>query len=159
MQIALRERDRNASGSQGVVNDFRGIAGDGYCSEGLGYWSYGFGNYIRLSETIRRATSNKINLMDTEFCETLSKFPLRIQIMSGISPAFADCGVGAKAPKLYVNFLAHIYGWDVPEYYSDDELKNVSAGAFILKGMYSLNTHFSSEFKPVGVPIRDYFNK
>lgn len=136
----------------------KGFTPDGYCSEGLGYWSYGFGNYIRLSETIRRATNNKINLMDTEFCETLSKFPLRIQIMSGISPAFADCGVGAKAPKLYVNFLAHIYGWDVPEYYSDDELKNVSAGAYILKGMYSLNTHFSTEFKPVGVPIRDYFN-
>lgn len=136
----------------------KGFTPDGYCSEGLGYWSYGFGHYILLSETIRRATGSQINLLNTEFCQTISKFPLRIQIMSGVCPAFADCSVGTKAPQLYVNYLAHFYGWKIPEFYNDAELQNVSANAYLLKAMYSLDNQFSSEFKPVGVPIRDYFN-
>jgi len=33
-------------------NFLKGFTDDGYCSEGLGYWNYGFGYYIMLSELI-----------------------------------------------------------------------------------------------------------
>jgi len=36
-----------------------GFTDDGYCSEGLGYWNYGFGYYIMLSEMIHQATAPK----------------------------------------------------------------------------------------------------
>jgi len=34
-----------------------GFTDDGYCSEGLGYWNYGFGYYIMLSEMIHQRQS------------------------------------------------------------------------------------------------------
>jgi hypothetical protein len=72
-----------------------GFTTDGNCSEGLGYWNYGFGRYVLLSETIRQATAGGVDLLTVPGARMPATYPARIQIVSGISPAFADCGVFA----------------------------------------------------------------
>lgn len=43
------------------VYGMKGYADDGYCSEGVGYYNYGFRAYILLREEVCRATQGKID--------------------------------------------------------------------------------------------------
>ena len=40
-----------------------GFTPDGYCVEGLGYWNYGFTNFVLLAENVRQATGGKVDLL------------------------------------------------------------------------------------------------
>ena len=86
-----------------------GFTSDGYCSEGLGYWSYGFGNYVQLAETIWQATGGRIDMMEAKNVRAPAMFPQRIEIINGVSPAFADCSVSARASRDMVHFLSRRY--------------------------------------------------
>ena len=73
-----------------------GFTSDGYCSEGLGYWNYGFGNFVVLSEMIRFATGDGIELLARPEARIPALFATRIEIANGVSPAFADCSTQAR---------------------------------------------------------------
>ncbi len=77
-------------------NFLAGFTPDGYCSEGLGYWNYGFGHYVLLSETVRQATRGQLDLFARPEVKAPAEFGARIQIVGGVAPAFADCSVSAK---------------------------------------------------------------
>jgi len=66
---------------------------DGFDAEGLGYWDYGFGSYLCLSEAIYEATSGKINLFAGQKIRQIALFPRHFEIIDGIFPAFGDSGV------------------------------------------------------------------
>jgi len=70
-----------------------GFPDDGFDAEGLGYWSYGFGSYLCLAETIYEATRGKINLFTGAKLRQIALFPRHFEIMDGIFPAFGDSGV------------------------------------------------------------------
>lgn len=72
-----------------------GFGTDGYCSEGLGYWNYGFGHYVLLAETVRQATDGSLDMMARPGVAAISAFGRRIQIKDGVAPAFADCSLAA----------------------------------------------------------------
>ena len=91
-------------------NFLRGFTPDGYCSEGLGYWSYGFGHYVLLAETLWQATGGEIDLMAGASVSAPALFPQRIEIINGVAPAFADCSVGTQAPRDVVHFISRRYG-------------------------------------------------
>lgn len=74
----------------------KGFTSDGYCSEGLAYWNYGFGRYVMLAEVIWQATNGRIDLMADEKAQTAALFGAKSEIINGIHPAFADCHVYAK---------------------------------------------------------------
>jgi hypothetical protein len=83
-----------------------GFGADGYCSEGLAYWNYGFGHYVLLAETVRQATSGQVDLMTRAGVRDIATFGSDIGIMNGVVPAFADCPINAApAPQItrYVN--------------------------------------------------------
>lgn len=93
-----QERAEIVAGAEKYSSYFlSGFTPDGYCSEGLGYWNYGFGHFVYLSETVRHATGGKLEFLHS-MPEALApaRFGTRIQITDGIAPAFADCPVGAK---------------------------------------------------------------
>ncbi len=93
-----------------------GFTDDGYCSEGLGYWSYGFRHYAILAESILKATHGKINLFNDRKTMVISDFSSKIQIINGVFPAFADCDVKAKAMSSIVEYLSYRYGKSFGEY-------------------------------------------
>ncbi|MBQ7177940.1 MAG: hypothetical protein IJS08_11055, partial [Victivallales bacterium] len=66
---------------------------DGYCSEGKGYWSYGFGHFLYMAEVVFDATSGKLNILDgNPLVRKCCEYPRSVTIEENIAPAFADCG-------------------------------------------------------------------
>jgi len=93
-----------------------GFGSDGYCSEGVGYWNYGFFHYIKLAELLWQATSGKLDLYEREGAREAATYPLRIEIMNGIYPAYADCGVGARPSASAMVFVSRKYGLGLSEW-------------------------------------------
>ena len=87
-------------------NFLSGFPADGYCTEGLGYWNYGFGHYVLLAEAVYQATRGQLDLLTRPAAKEPAQFGARIEIMNGVYPAFADCTVGTRpdrATMWYVN--------------------------------------------------------
>ena len=83
-----------------------GFTPDGYCSEGIGYWNYGFGHYVLLSETVYQATGVQVDLMEAPKVDQIARFGPRMEILPGIYPAFADCGVTSRPDPRLMAFLS-----------------------------------------------------
>ncbi len=64
-----------------VENFRRGFTSDGYCTEGVGYWNYGFGHYVFLSETIYGATDGTLDLLAGDRIERMARFAPRMEIV------------------------------------------------------------------------------
>ncbi|NMA40194.1 MAG: hypothetical protein GX937_08435 [Lentisphaerae bacterium] len=73
-----------------------GFTPDGYCSEGIGYWNYGFGHYLYMAAMVRLATGGKLDILDHPVVENACAYAKNIMIDERVAPAFADCGVNAR---------------------------------------------------------------
>lgn len=99
-----------ASAEQYIENFLKGFTPDGNCSEGLGYWNYGFGHFIMLSETIAQSTDGKLQLMDNPKAFKPALYGFRAEIQDRVYPALADCGVGSRPdPNLQI-YINNYYG-------------------------------------------------
>lgn len=70
-----------------------GFGQDGYCSEGTGYWRYGFGHYLYLAQVLYDYTDGKINLFEfnnPEKLRNVANFPKNFQIHEGMYAPFSD---------------------------------------------------------------------
>lgn len=85
-----------AAAEKHIQNFLDGFTADGYCSEGLGYWNYGFGHFVLLAENISQATGGKIDLFERPKVRQIAQFGRRLEILPGVYPAFADCHVGSR---------------------------------------------------------------
>jgi hypothetical protein len=94
-----------------------GFTPDGYCSEGLGYWNYGFGRFLLLAETVGQATESEMCLLELPGAREAARFPHKIHIHNGVYPAFADCAVHATphAPTMFYLNRYFDFGWHEPE--------------------------------------------
>jgi hypothetical protein len=92
-----------------------GFTPDGYCSEGIGYWNYGFGNYVALAETVYQATGGRIDLLADPKVHEIARFGVRMEIIPGVYPAFADCHVGSRPSTDLMAFLSRRFGWGLAE--------------------------------------------
>jgi len=76
---------------------FEGIMPDGYCTEGMGYWNYGFGRFAMLTELVRHATGGKLDFYQLPKVRAVALYPGALQMAPGVYPTFAD-GVAGTAP-------------------------------------------------------------
>lgn len=83
-----------------------GFGNDGYCSEGMGYWNYGFGHFIILAETLRAQTGGRIDLYQKPSVRRIATAPALLEISGGVFPAFADCQLGAKPDEWLTEMIA-----------------------------------------------------
>lgn len=98
-----------------------GFGADGYCSEGIGYWNYGFGNYLYLAQTIYDYSDGAIDMFkfdDPEKMRRVGNFPISFEIQQDIYPCFSD---GASTVKQGSDNYAYIlsaknYGARKPSY-------------------------------------------
>ncbi|MFB9052665.1 hypothetical protein ACFFVB_06185 [Formosa undariae] len=124
-----------------------GFGEDGYCSEGLGYWGYGFNHYLYLAQMVSDYTSGKINLFEGENPQKLKNvgnFPEQFEIQNGTCAPFAD-GVshisstgsnfaevlsaahyGAIKPSeiRFEEAVEQIIAWDNPEMFTPNTTQN-----------------------------------
>ncbi|AHF91451.1 heparinase [Opitutaceae bacterium TAV5] len=83
---------------------------DGFCEEGIGYWSYGYGHYIMGSELIRMTTGRRIDLMAGEQQKRIATFDVRWKVAGSVYPAFGDASVRARTPAMLHDFATLRYG-------------------------------------------------
>ncbi len=103
-----------------------GFGEDGYCSEGTGYWNYGFGHYLYLAEILYDYTDGAIDLFEFDNPEKLKRvaaFPKVFQIHEGCYAPFSDgvTSVAAGSDNFAYLMAAKHYGADKPTYFVPDE--------------------------------------
>ena len=82
---------------------------DGYDTEGIGYWNYGFSHFIELRENLMRATKSKIDLLASRKMQKVALFGLEFPMMPGNAAAFGDAGVMPKADAHLIQMIDHIF--------------------------------------------------
>jgi len=142
-------------------NFLDGFTDDGYCSEGLGYWNYGFGHYIMLSEMIYQATSGKVDLFENDKVKRAAMFGSKIEIINGVYPAFADCSIRAKPSSYLMYFISRRLGLGLRNW---EQFDPVSASGSLPQSMMYSFPNSASRSAPAqnaskGPGIRSWFDK
>ena len=73
-----------------------GFLSDGYCSEGMGYWNYGFGHFLMLGIMLRDASGGKLDVFADPIYRKAAEYAYGYRLDEKLSPAFAD-GTGAPS--------------------------------------------------------------
>ena len=81
-----------AAAEHTVPYAMKGYTDDGYCSEGMGYWNYGYGHHLTLGLAVRAATGGKVDLFSDPKNRAVMMYPYGYQLMNWNSPHFADGG-------------------------------------------------------------------
>ncbi len=152
-----------ASAEKNVQNFLRGFTPDGYCSEGVGYWNYGFGHYVMLAETLRQATGGKLDMFARPEIEQIALFGHRMEIAPGIYPAFADCSVGTRPSVPLMAFLSRRFRLGLNRFEQEGLLLNIGPSS----SLFHLGLHgFSNSATETPAakprmpahPLRDWFS-
>ncbi len=85
-----------------------GFTDDGYCSEGMGYWNYGVGNYMLLGALARVATNGELDLFRFPRMSAVLDYAPTLEIDKGVYAAFADCAMNARPNAAYVGYLSRL---------------------------------------------------
>ena len=77
---------------EAVPSFMNGFTDDGYCSEGAGYWNYGYGHFLEMGLALR-AAPEKIDLFGMfPKAKTVAKYGFEYKLTPKTSPRFADGG-------------------------------------------------------------------
>lgn len=130
-----------------------GFTDDGYCSEGMGYWNYGFGHFIMMDLEVRAATGGNLEIFQGEKLKRIAAYALGYQIQPGKAPWFADGG-GAPSGDIWA-LLRQVYPQAVPV---DAQLPDLLRGGHVVVGLRA----FGQEPPPpsgetTGLPLRTWF--
>ncbi len=82
-----------------------GFEESGFYTEGVGYWTYGFGCYTVLAELVRAVTDGQIDWMSKPLVKRMSEFGRRMEIREGVYPSFADCKSDVVSPAWLDNWM------------------------------------------------------
>lgn len=142
-------------------NFLKGFTDDGYCSEGLGYWNYGYGYYAMLSESIHQATGGKVDILDNDRAKAAGAFGANIEIGNGAYPAFADCSVRAAPGSGLMYFVSRRFGMGLQKWEDTDPAG--PGGSLYESMMYSFENSArrtpSKKNVSQELPVRSWFDK
>ena len=82
---------------------------DGACTEGLGYWLYGFGFFVYFADMLKNRTAGRIDLFNDEKVKKMALFFQKCFFPGKGSVVFADAGGGASFSPDITSYLSHIY--------------------------------------------------
>ncbi len=97
-------------------NYLAGFDGQGYSSEGLGYWNYGFEHYLLLARMLFEATGGQIDLFAQPKVRQIALFLARFELSAGVYPAFADSHADEAPHPWILNMVAHKYSLPRPDW-------------------------------------------
>ncbi len=97
-----------------IKNFLSGFTPDGYCSEGMGYWNYGFGRFLMLGEGVRQATGGKLDFLADPAAKAPALYALHSEIINGIYPTIADCHPGDAPDRQFLKLISERFDLDVP---------------------------------------------
>lgn len=85
---------------------------DGGSTEGPGYWSYGFGNYVLFGHLIEQRTEGRLAFLGDEQIRNIAQFPLRTVLSDNLYVNFSDCDRHVKLITALLAFLGQRF--DLP---------------------------------------------
>ncbi|MCL2743497.1 MAG: heparinase II/III family protein [Planctomycetaceae bacterium] len=139
-----------ASAEHFMDDFFRGFTPDGYCSEGMGYWNYGFGNFADLAEMVYQATNGSTDFFTMPKVRNCALFGPRMEVAPNQFAAFADCSITSKPNEVLTGFLSKRLGLGLTEY----EKELPKAGALKAVGVYAFpNSAAEIPAAPTAAPI------
>ncbi|MBO5091106.1 MAG: heparinase II/III family protein [Clostridia bacterium] len=92
-----------------------GYRDDGVCTEGAGYWSYGFGYYLTYAEMLKTYTEGRVDLTKGEKVKNIAMFLQKLFLDENVVVNYGDCGVGSQVsmPAGYLYLLKTLFPDDV----------------------------------------------
>jgi hypothetical protein len=162
--IGSRERRAwfAAAAEKYIQRYLEGFSPDGYCSEGIGYWNYGFGHYILLAETLRRATGGKIDWLSDPRLKPIALAPVQQEILPDVYPAFADCRLGTKPDDVLIACLSRRLGLGLHDWEARGaEAVQAPQGEFpkfgLLGGCGDSAASLAEDAQAAPLPLRNWF--
>lgn len=147
------------------VYGMRGYGDDGYCSEGVGYYNYGFRAFILLRETVCRATQGKIDFFLNPKFVRIAQYGRNIQMINGICPAYADCPMGKSPEEFITNYCSRALGnsSSQEETYHLPEANNMALYLIDLFPNQAWKINLTDDIRKalteVSDPLRTYYEK
>ena len=108
-----------ATAERYAQNSVNGFTDDGYCSEGMGYYNYGFGNFVLLREGLWQATGGKLDLFAAPKIRKIATYGPRLEIENGAWPAIADCRFQTKVDGSILGYCSRVLGLGMTAYEKD----------------------------------------
>ncbi len=109
----------------------KGFTNDGYCSEGMGYWDYGYGNYIEMGARVRVETQGAVDFFRFPGTQAVLSYAPTLEIDKNNFAVFADCSPTARPSALYVGYLSRLKNYGYVDYESRGLGKNFGIGSLI----------------------------
>jgi hypothetical protein len=135
-----------------------GFNADGYCTEGPGYWNYGYGRFITLCKTVEQATGGYVDLFDSKKARRPATFGWDIQLAPGVAPAFADCSINTRPSDLILEYTGRRL--DAPKRYRTSRVVSPTQELFITM-LYDLEEPGDTigELPEPTLPVRTWFDE
>ena len=106
-----------AAAEKHIHSFISGYPEDGYCTEGMGYYNFGFGHFLYLTEVVYQATGGKLDFLQLDpNIRNMSLYPARIEIMNGTYPAFADCSPNSRPNSQILYYTSRRLGLGIEEW-------------------------------------------
>ena len=77
-----------------------GFLDDGYSTEGMGYWNYGFGNFIELAREVKKATGGFVDFAKMPRAKKAMEYGFTYTLDGKSCPVFADGGGGHATERI-----------------------------------------------------------
>jgi len=129
-----------------------GFTDDGYCSEGMGYWNYGFGHYVMMGLAVRAATGSRLDIFAGDKLPRIAEYAKGYQIQPGRSPWFADGG-GAPSHDVWA-LIRQVYPAAVP---TDLPAPSLLKGGHATVGLRAFGQEPPAAAAAERLPPRTYF--
>ena len=135
-----------------------GFGDDGYCSEGLGYWGYGFGHYLYLAQILHDYTNGSIDLFifnNAEKMKNVGNFPEGFEIQKNVCSPFSDgvSSISRKGSNFADVLSAKHYGAIPPT-----EIRMEEAAEQLIAWQYPEMFQVIEKSKSSELPDHKYFN-
>ncbi len=117
----------------------QGFTNDGYCSEGLGYWNYGFGFYLYLVAAAREATGNQLDLFRFSKIGAVIDYAPNQVLTADSYAVFADCSMTARPNAITVAYASRLAKKGYSEYEKQALGENYRCGSLQETGTIGLD--------------------
>lgn len=96
-----------AISSTRLTHFVEGFTRDGGCTEGPGYWQYGFGRFTALNQLLEAVTAGELSLFhDDDRIPLIAQYPLNIILDGGYVANFSDCASHLEFAPWLMSYLA-----------------------------------------------------
>lgn len=141
-----------------VDNYPAGYTPDGYCTEGMSYYNYGFDKYYFVREMIFNVTNGRIDIFSRNpYIWEMMSYPFKLQMYPDLAPdrniypAFGDCGVNSR-PAAHITSYNDGYLTGLHTFRRHDPLRSWFKDSGILT-MRPRSSHGKPMTEPAGMAV------